>query len=128
MTVEPEPPLAAAALEDGAPAGELPPAAPVLLLPVLHAATSSATPKALPAPAASRARADIRFAMKFRIAFVSPLSAARQRQVASSSNCYYSYVVELPAGLDAARRGRVIQATPPRGRRTEAWTRRLAAA
>jgi hypothetical protein len=38
---------------------------------VLHAATSSATPKALPAPAASRARADIRFAMKFRIAFVS---------------------------------------------------------
>ena len=76
MTVEPEPPLAAAALEDDAPAGELPPAAPVLLLPVLllpvlHAATSSATPKALPAPAASRARADIRFAIKFRIAFVS---------------------------------------------------------
>jgi hypothetical protein len=49
MTVEP------AALEDDAPAGELLPAAPVLLLPVLHAATSSATPKALPAPAASRA-------------------------------------------------------------------------
>jgi hypothetical protein len=71
MTVEPEPPLAAAAFEGDAPAGELLPAAPVLLLPVLHAATSSATPKALPAPAASRAGADIRFAMKFRIAFVS---------------------------------------------------------
>jgi hypothetical protein len=71
MTVEPEPP--AAALEDDAPAGELP-AAAVLLLPVLHAATSSATPKALPAPAASRARADIRFATKFRTALLSPLA------------------------------------------------------
>ena len=74
MTVESEPPLAAAALEDDAPAGELLPAAPVLLLPVLHAATSSATPKALPAPAASRARVDIRFAMKSRTALVSPLA------------------------------------------------------
>lgn len=71
MTVEPEPPLAAAL---DAPAGELLPAAPVLLLPVLQAATSSATPKALPVPAASRARADIRLAMKFRTAFVSPLA------------------------------------------------------
>jgi len=71
MTVEPEPP--AAAFEDDAPAGELLPAAPVLL-PVLHAATSSATPKALPAPAATRAGADIRLAMKFRIAFASPLA------------------------------------------------------
>jgi len=53
--------------------GELLPAAPVLL-PVLHAATSSATPKALPAPAATRAGADIRLAMKFRIAFASPLA------------------------------------------------------
>jgi hypothetical protein len=70
MTVEPEPPLAAAL---GAPAGELLPAAPVLLS-VLHAATSGATPKALPAPAASGARADIRLAMKFRIAFVSPVA------------------------------------------------------
>jgi hypothetical protein len=41
---------------------------------VLHAATSSATPKAPPAPAASRARADIRFVMELRIAFVSPLA------------------------------------------------------
>ena len=71
MTVEPEPPLAAAL---DAPAGELLPDAPVLLLPVPHAAIGSATPKALPAPAASRARADIRFVMKFRIAFVSPLA------------------------------------------------------
>ena len=55
MTVEPEPPLAAAAFEDDGPVGELLPAAPVLLLPVLHAATSSAMPIALPAPAASRA-------------------------------------------------------------------------
>jgi hypothetical protein len=72
MTVEPEPP--AAALEDDAPAGELLPAAAVPLLPVLHAATSSATPQALPAPAASRARADIRFATKFRTALLSPLA------------------------------------------------------
>jgi hypothetical protein len=72
MTVEPEPP--AAALEDDAPAGELLPAAAVPLLPVLQAATSSATPKALPAPAASRARADIRFATKFRTALLSPLA------------------------------------------------------
>jgi len=47
MTVEPEPPLSAA-FEDDGPAGELLPAAPVLLLPVLHAATSSAMPIALP--------------------------------------------------------------------------------
>ena len=77
MPVEPEP-LLAAALGDDAPAGELLPAAPVLLpvllLPELHAATSSAAPRALPAPAASRARPDVRFAMKFRIAFVSPLA------------------------------------------------------
>ena len=72
MTVEPEPP--AAALEDDAPAGELLPAAAVPLLPVLHAATSSATPKALPAPAASRAGVDIRFATKFRTALLSPLA------------------------------------------------------
>ena len=73
MTVEPEPP--AAALEDDAPVGELLPAAAVPLLPVvLHAATSSATPQALPAPAASRARAGIRFATKFRTALLSPLA------------------------------------------------------
>lgn len=97
MTVEPE--LPAAALEDDAPAGELLPAAPVLLLPVLllpvlQAATSSATPKALPAPAASRARADIRFVMKFRTALLSPLarpdSARLRLQVTVSTTTWRS--------------------------------------
>jgi len=65
MTVEPEPPL-----EDDAPLGELLDAAPALL----HAATSSAAPTAPPAPVASRAFVDIRFAIEILTAFLSSLA------------------------------------------------------
>jgi hypothetical protein len=57
MTVEPEPP---AALD--APAGEAAPA-PGLLLPLAHAAASTATAAAPPTPVASLATGDIRFIM-----------------------------------------------------------------
>jgi hypothetical protein len=77
ITVDPELlalPAPAAALEDDPPAGELLAGVPVLLPPLLHAATSSAAPTAPPAPAISRARFDIRFALKFRIVCVSSLA------------------------------------------------------
>jgi hypothetical protein len=78
MTVEPEPLallLAAALLEADAAAGELLAAAPVvLLLPLAHAATSTATPNAPPTPAASLAGAGIRCTMEFLIVFVSRLA------------------------------------------------------
>jgi hypothetical protein len=84
MTVEPDPlaPPLAALLGADAPAGELLAAAPVLLLllPLAHAATRTATPTAPPTPAASRAGADIRCNTEFLIVFVSLSSAACPRQ------------------------------------------------
>jgi hypothetical protein len=62
MTVAPDPlPLAAALLGAAEP--------PALLLPLEHAATSTATPTALPTPAASRAGVDIRLIMEYLMVF-----------------------------------------------------------
>jgi len=52
-------------LEDDAPAGEPLAAAPVLLLPLLHAATSSAAPSAPPTPATSLVLPDTRLTIEF---------------------------------------------------------------
>jgi len=46
----------------------------LLLLPLAHAATSTATPNAPPTPAASLAGADARFTMEFLIVLVSRLA------------------------------------------------------
>jgi hypothetical protein len=74
MTVDPDP-LPLAALLEPAAAGELAAGAAELLLPPLaHAATSTATPTAPPTPAASLAGADIRFTLEYLTVFVSCLA------------------------------------------------------
>jgi hypothetical protein len=72
ITVEPDP--LAALLAAGVLAALLGAADPVLLLPLAHAATSTATPTAPPTPAASLAGADIPFTVEFLIVFVSRLA------------------------------------------------------
>jgi hypothetical protein len=69
MTVAPD--ALAALAEDDGPAGELLAAPVVLLVPLLHAATSSAAPSAPPALAASLMLPDTRLNMEFPILLVS---------------------------------------------------------
>jgi hypothetical protein len=79
MTVAPDPlgPPLAAALPGADAAGELAAAAaPVLLLPLEQAATSTAAPTAAPTPVASFAGPDIRRNIEFLIVFFSLSSAA----------------------------------------------------
>jgi hypothetical protein len=72
MAEEPDELPPAAALPDAAGADELP-AAPVLLVPLAHAATSTAAAAAPPIPVASFAGPDIRFTMEYFIVCSSPV-------------------------------------------------------
>jgi hypothetical protein len=72
MTVPPEELAPALGVDAPAPAGEAGAAAPVLLLlPLLHAATSSAAPRAPPTPTATFARPDTRLNVDFPIVLAS---------------------------------------------------------
>jgi len=74
MTEEPDELPPAAALPEAAGADELPAAAPVLLLvPLAHAATSTAAAAVPPIPVANFAGPDIRFTMEYFIVCSSPV-------------------------------------------------------
>ena len=74
--------LAGAAAELAAAADELAGAAALLLLPLLHAAASIATPTAAPTPAASLADVDVRLITETRISLASRLAPPGQTRPA----------------------------------------------
>jgi hypothetical protein len=73
MTEEPDELPPAAALPEAAGADELPAAPVLLLVPLAHAATSTAAAAAPPIPVASFAGPDIRFTMEYFIVCLSPV-------------------------------------------------------
>jgi hypothetical protein len=107
ITMAPEP------LAADAPAGELLAAAPLLLPPLEHAATSNAAPTAPLTPAASLAGGGIRFTMEFLIVFFSCLARPARASSRSPDDCRYRYVAMRERGLDAERQTSVIRATLP---------------
>jgi hypothetical protein len=121
ITAEPDPLAlpAAAGLEDDPPAGELLAGAPVLLPPLLHAATSSAAPTAPPTPAATRAGAGILFIfiIEYLIVFHSRLARPQPRHAWPRNDCRYSYGPKRQRGLPRYRPSWVMIVTASSGAR-----------
>jgi len=74
----------------------------LLLVPLEHAAASTATATAPPTPVASLAGVDIRFTMGNRIVYLLS-GGARPRQAPLHIHCRYGYGGERELGLDHDR-------------------------